>query len=245
VFSSLRVPARFAVLLTFYLGLAAGIGMEHIARRARRERARGARFAPWALFLGSAVLLYYGNAQVIDRWRGSPVRSMDSPERYHVTASREYDGYASFPARGVSTRGCYTGMEFRAADGLWVGDVPQARVPNGSLGDVARTANTITLHVTLPAEGTVVVNQTHAEGWTSSVGRVVRGPSGLVEIAGVPPGRHRIELRFFPTELPMASCLSLLGGVLAFCVLRRGRALRTPRDFFRPASLRSSARPQP
>lgn len=246
VFGSLRVPARFAVLLTFYLGLAAGLGIEHVARGMRlRRSARVSKLGPSILLALTTALLYYGNAAVIDRWRGPVLPTMDAPERYHVVAGREYGRYASFPARGVSTRGCYTGMEFKTADGVWEGDVPQARVPTGTLRSVERTANTITLDVTLAREGRVVVNQTYAVGWTASVGRAVRGPSGLIEIDAVPAGRRRIVLRFFPDELPMAASLSVLGVLLTVWVVRRGRALRTPRDFFRPAWLRTDARPQP
>ncbi|MBX3251362.1 MAG: hypothetical protein KF901_29565 [Myxococcales bacterium] len=230
VFGSLRVPARFAVFATFYLGLAAGLGVDH-AMRALTRAARGMTFAPKllsSLFLVAMTAhLYWGNAEVIDRWRNAPPPPVDHVAPYHLTPGHEYGAYASFPARGVSTRGCYTGMTFEAARGLWEGEVDQARVPGGRLLSFDRTANTMTLRVahegSEPAR--VIVNQTWAEGWTSDVGVLVRGASGLIEVEGVPPGEHVLRLEFFPSELPIAAALTLLGLLLTALVVVLPRLL--------------------
>ena len=54
---------------------------------------------------------------------------------------------------------------------------------------------------------------------------------------------HGVSAEHLMTEGPAS--LSVLGVLLTVWVVRRGRALRTPRDFFRPAWLRTDARPQP
>lgn len=234
VFGSLRVPSRFAVFLTFYLGFGAAFAMQWL-----RTRLADARLGPWAVpalvLLGTSAHLYWGNAEVIDRWReAAPPRVDRSPEQYYLTPQAEYGAYASFPARGVSTRGCYTGMTFEAARGLWEGRREQARVPGGTLHAMRRTANTITLDVEREGDAPVVLNQTWAIGWTSSLGRVERGPSGLIELHDLPSGRHEVKLRFFPEELPLTAGLTGLGfvasGVVWGVSRRRRRRERTKRN---------------
>ncbi|MCU0672990.1 MAG: hypothetical protein MUE69_09405 [Myxococcota bacterium] len=230
VFGSLRVPSRFAVLTTFYLGLSAAFAIEWLrARLAEKRATRAHALVPALLLVGMGAHLYWGNAAVIDRWRELAPPAIDPDPEYFLTSGGEYHAYASFPARGVSTRGCYTGMTFEAARGLWEGRREQARVPGGRLIAMTRTANTITLEVERDGDAPIVINQTWAVGWSSDVGRVVQGASGLIEVHDVPAGRHVITLRFFPDELPLTVGLTLAGFAMAGVVLvvarRRRRAL--------------------
>lgn len=230
VFGSLRVPSRFAVLLTFYLGLGAAFAIEWLRARLAERRAPGRSWGahalvPATLLVGMSAHLYWGNAEVIDRWREPAPPPIDRNPEYFLTSGAEYHAYASFPARGVSTRGCYTGMTFEAARGLWEGQREQARVPGGRLHDVLRTSNTIVVDLEA-GQAPVVLNQTWAEGWTSDVGRVERGATGLIELHDVPPGRCEVRLRFFPAEFPLTVGLTLVGFALSVLVLWRARRRR-------------------
>jgi len=227
VFGSLRVPSRFAVLTTFYLGLSAAFAIEWLRARLAEQRAtRAHALVPALLLVGMSAHLYWGNAAVIDRWREPAPPAIDRDPEYFLTSGGEYHAYASFPARGVSTRGCYTGMTFEAARGLWEGRREQARVPGGRLIAMTRTANTITLEVEREGDAPIVVNQTWAIGWSSEVGRTTRGSSGLIEVHDVPSGRHTITLRFFPDELPLTVGLTLAGFAMAGVVLVVARRRR-------------------
>ena len=224
-FDSLRVPSRFAVLFTFYLGLLAALSLERLqehlaAWRLRRGLDWARRVAPWVLVLGIGADVLVSNLPTIDRWRDPalpPEVLMD--RHYHLLPASQYGKYASFPALGVSNRGCYTGMEYRAASGLWEGNVPQVRIEgSGELHDEGRTANTMWADVTLEGEGgTVVFNQTWAPGWKSSVGTLEADRAGRIAVRA-DAGRHRVVARYVPRELARGAVLSVIGLVLSVLV---------------------------
>lgn len=225
IFGSLRVPSRFAVITTLYLGFAAAMGVEWLEHALTRTRlSRKLRHAALgALLLGMAAHEYWGNAELIDRWRHLPPPPIVHDATYYIAPPHFSGGSAAYPARGISGRDCYTGMEYTAAPGLWSGRVPQARVENGRLIALERTTNTITLEVEARAGARVFVNQTWAVGWTSDVGNAVRGSMGLVEIEAIPPGRSTIVLRFFPEEFPLTASTTALGFIASGLVLARAR----------------------
>lgn len=242
VYGSLRVPSRFAVLMTFYFGMAAGVGLQWAlgwlrARRWPADLFALRRAAPALIVLAVALHIAWGNGEVIARWEGPPLPSIDPSSRYVVTPFSEYGGYASFPARGVSTRGCYTGMTYPAAVGLRVGDVAQAWFVGEGREDAsvrwrARTANTMALDVAVPeAAPTLEINQTWALGWRSDVGEVVRARNGLLHVTNLPAGEHTVRLRYRPDDLGVAIALGLagVGGTLSLLLvltIRRRRARR-------------------
>ncbi|MEM1416267.1 MAG: hypothetical protein AAGH15_15270 [Myxococcota bacterium] len=211
-FDSLRVPSRFAVFLTLFLGFAAAMGFEVLLRRVRPAKLRTALGVLVPLAISVELLTAHG--PVVDRWRGAPLAELGEEEPYRLTPGNEYGGYASFPARGVSTRGCYTGMSYAAARGLREGDVPQASLRGGRVEAVSRTANTITVALEARAEATLVLNQTFAEGWEASAGEARADALGRIEVAGVPAGTSEVTLRYRPRSLRAAASLSLVGCVL-------------------------------
>jgi hypothetical protein len=231
--------------MVLYLALATALGFDALTTNLRRAESPIAHALPWLALLVMTAQLYAGNVDAIDRWREPPPPSMHHPERYHIEPG--YDRYASLPARNVSTPGCYTGMEFRAAEGLWTGDVPQARIADGRVLAMTRSVNTIRIRVAAEGSAPLVVNQTFAVGWTSNVGRAARGPTGLIEVNGLPKGVQNVVLTYFPEELPLAVTLAAVGLVLAAFVATAALRFRatTPRDFFRRASPRTASRPQP
>ncbi|MEM9070768.1 MAG: hypothetical protein AAGE52_19830 [Myxococcota bacterium] len=233
VYGSLRVPSRFAVLLIFYLALGAGLSMDRLTLALRRFHGRFRRripqLAPAFLLVVVAVQIGWGNGAVIDRWRKPTVPALDHHAEYTILNFGAYTDYATFPARNVSNRGCYTGMTaYHAARDLRVGNVPQARVRQGELRRVRRTANTITADVVLEEAGDVVFNQTWARGWESD-GRVVEATrGGSIVVRDVPAGEQRVALRYRPDDMRLALGAGALGAIATLLVLvfprRRRRA---------------------
>ena len=234
-FDSLRVPSRFAVLFTFFFGLLGALALERLheqldAWRARRGVDVARRAIPLLLVALIAADVFVSNLPTIDRWRDAPLPPEVLQDRhYHLLPASQYGKYASFPALGVSNRGCYTGMEYRAAAGLWERDVPQVRIQGtGELRDEGRTANTMWAEVTLEDDATVIFNQTWAPGWESSVGRLEADAAGRI-VVHAPPGEHRIVTRYVPRELGRSLALSAFGLLAALLVALFARRERFER----------------
>ncbi len=217
VYGSLRVPSRFAVLFLFFLALGAALSTDAIARRLAHFRGRcrvaWPRAVPLLLLLLVAGDIAWGNGKVIARWNRDPLPPIDRLADYHLLPFSAYRDYASFPARGVSSQGCYTGMTaYRAARDLVVGPRPQVRVEGGRLVTFRRTANTMTAVVEVERSGVLRFNQTWAVGWRSNVGTVEASPGGSILVRDVPAGRHTVVLRYVPDDLLAAS----VGGAIGF-----------------------------
>ncbi len=250
VFGSLRVPSRFVVVLVFFLALAAGLALDKLTRHVFRKNAPqdlpelpDAPASFWrrdlpkllalVVLVGVTVHIQSGHDKVTNRWIGAPLPAFETKPaaEYHISAER-YDGFAGFPAKNISHRGCYTGMTYAAAPGLWTGVRPQARVPSGTLQTLTRTANTITLGVDLRAPGDITINQTWAKDWTLSSDGLPPGqtitltktPHGLMVVQGLPAGQHTLHLTYAPSLFWPSAALSLLGFCAALAVVFVRRA---------------------
>lgn len=229
-FDSLRVPSRFAVLLTFYLAFAAALGSDRILTLLRPRAGWATRVLAWLVPLALTAEMLTAHAPTLDRWTNPPLEDLPDTGGYRVTSMVEYHGFASFPARGVSTRGCYTGMSYAAAPGLRVGRVAQASAAPGSARVVGRTANHIALAVDdAGSDGALLLNQTWARGWVSSAGQVRAGRDGRIRVEGLPEGAHDVVLRYVPESLAPAAATSLFGLVVLFCLLVPGPLRRGAR----------------
>jgi len=240
VYGSLRVPSRFAVLFLFYLALGAALATDALARRLAHFRGRcpvaWPRAIPAVLLVLVAGDIAWGNGRVIARWNRDPLPPIDRQADYRLLPFTAYRDYASFPARGVSNRGCYTGMTaYHAARDLVVGPRPQVRVDGGRLLAYRRTANTMTAEVQLERPGTLRFNQTWAVGWRSNLGTVEASPGGSIVVRSVPAGRHTVVLRYVPDDLLAASIGGVLGLILTLAVAffprrrrRRRRSVASP-----------------
>jgi hypothetical protein len=249
VFGSLRVPSRFVVMLVFFLALAAGLALDRWARHIlNSDHSPDAPVSPWRrhilnhipkvlaflVLVGVTAHIQSGHDKVTNRWVGAPLPAFETKPAvdYHVTGER-YDGFAGFPAKNISHRGCYTGMTYAAAPGLWTGHRPQARVPSGTLKEISRTANTITLGVDLRAPGDVVINQTWAKDWIlDSDGlppdtTLIQNPQGLMSVRGLPAGQHTLRLAYAPSQFWPSAALSLLGLCAALAVVFFRKSLST------------------
>jgi hypothetical protein len=220
VYDSLRVPSRFAVFFTLYLGLVAGLGLDAL-------RARFSKLAPatYVIIGGIFLDLLIVHFPTINRWRDPPVRTDVVSDRYYLSTLNYGQYYASFPRMHLGSRGCYEAMTFTPAKGLWTGDRPQARVVQGSgeLLDFSRTNNRVALRVRMEEPGRLLLNQNYAPGFHASVGEVVEHEGKLA--LTLPAGEHAIALRYLPSTLVPGLVLSALGLLLGLAVWRWGPSL--------------------
>ncbi|MCA9583427.1 MAG: hypothetical protein KC416_16620, partial [Myxococcales bacterium] len=239
VFDSLRVPSRFAVLATFFLAIGATGAMETARRSfAQHRRRRSGRIAYGLLMAG----LWFGLAVLVmdvmethkpqmRRWNYAALPALAQGEPYHFVSDSRYYQYASFPARNVSNRRCYSGMNYTSARGLWVGKGNQVRFRprrGGKLEAFDRTTNTITAKVTLRKDATLIFNQTYAHGWTASKGTLVPDRHRRMTVT-LPKGTHTVVLTYWPPRFLPAALGSALGLLLALLVALFGRGRRPPK----------------
>lgn len=230
-YGSLHVPSRFRVLLTLFLALLAGVGLDGLTRalrrataRARPRLARVLRGLPWVVVLAAAVDLFLVNVSFNDRWNGPPLAAPVEPAFRLVPATGYYERYARYPMRNVGTRFCYDPVPWKVSRALWVGPLPQARVEPrdvGAVTEASRTSMTLRATVRLDAAGMLVFNQTHHPELRSDVGETV-DHRGLLAVR-LPPGTHRVTVRFAPPDLPWAPLATALGMCCAGLVIRRPR----------------------
>jgi hypothetical protein len=243
VFDSLRVPTRFLVFFALYLALLAGLGLQQLLQLL--ERALPPAFARRSQRLGLAVVaalaIDFGFAQypALNHWKYHPIRSEPVSPRFYLTGLAYGDWYASFPRLNLGSRHCYEAMNFEPAQGLWLGDEPQARIVRGrgSLGAVERTSSRAWFDVDLRTPARVVINQNLAPGWRSNYGEIVSDHGRLA--LRLPAGRRRVELRYRPEMLWPSLALSALGALLALSIWRRPWSRR------RAASRSERAAPPP
>ena len=102
-------------------------------------------------------------------------------------------------------------------------------VRESSFGDFDVTANSYAFTANLKRGGFVLVNEIYYPGWQALVGgkpvQILRADHAFRALA-LPPGSHRIVMRFRPPYLLLAGLLSLitLAGLFAFFVFQRRRA---------------------
>lgn len=232
VFDNLRVPSRFAVLFNFFFALLAALALQELVDllgRLRRFRFLGwvSVVVPALIVIGATVDIFLVNVPINDRWDGAPLYALDTDDRYYVEAGRDtWTYYSSLPRMNRGSRFCNEAIAIEIPRRLWSGPGPQARLEEtgGRVIDWGRTSNTVWADVELEEPGTVLFNQRWAVDWESNVGQVRDLDHQLAVDA--PAGRHRIEVRYFPREIPPLAALFVVGSLLALLNARWGTAAR-------------------
>ena len=237
VFDSLRVPTRFVVMFLLYFSLLLGSALDawrapttrRIGRWASPMTALGwVRHAgPWLCLLWIGTSLVGHHRSVLDgMWKDPPaaVDSSKRSERFYIrVAPRAYESHMQhpappqFPSANVGTGYCYTGMAYRPAPGIWVGQTAQVRAtPNGRVESWGSTTRSLWAVVTLQQPGRAIFNQTFSPGWRADTGNLMVD-RGRIAVE-LPPGRHRVEVEYRPVLFPWAIVVSLVGCLLALLV---------------------------
>ena len=238
---NLRVPSRWQVVCTLYLGWLAGVALTHFEGWLSRKRfERGTQWikpiAPFVIAMAISIDIVATSIGVTDRWDGGPVGTAER-EAPHLVAAYNYLGeYANYPVRDVSTMECYDNVPWHRATSLWVGQVPQVRIVDADAehpGTAFQTRSADRLHsywrtnytagadVELATPGRVIFNQNYESQWHASVGTVVSDDLRLA--VDLPAGRHRVRVRFEPDDMPYSLVMSGLGVLFSMAVLVIGR----------------------
>jgi hypothetical protein len=232
VFDALRVPSRFFGVATFYLAILAGFALDALASPAspRSTMRRSAMVMAWIITLGAATDIAVVTRPIVDRWKAAPIEPALAADTFHLVHVADYNSrYARLPRENLGTTGCYEGaMRWNVAPGLWLGDVPQVRVPAPArLLESARTPSRLFADLDVPAPTRVVWNSNFDPGWQTNLGTVVDDAGRLA--VDVPAGRYRLKLRFFPALLTPALAGSALGLLTALVLWTSGRTRRALR----------------
>jgi hypothetical protein len=235
VFDSLRVPSRFLGVATFYLALLAGLGLDRLAALGapRSHARRAAVVLAWLIALGATVDIGATTRAIVDRWKEPAIGTELAAPSFHFVSVPNYSArYARLPRENLGTTGCYEGgMRWNVAPGLWLGDVPQARVPGpGRILESHRTPSRLVAELELPQPARVVWNSNFDPGWRPSRGVPVDDAGRLAIDA--PAGRYRLEVVFRPPLLWPSLALSAVGCLLALLLVSSRRlrfALRLER----------------
>jgi uncharacterized membrane protein YfhO len=231
-FISMRVPARFRLLLVLFIACWVALAIDRLPRLLERF-AGGTRLAHTARVVVTAIALFAAgdvaghSVDVIDsQWNGpTPTRPTPST-RLHLGGAN----LAQFIDQPRQNRGrleCWEEWVPYKAAALWTGDLPQAKATsaNATVYSVDRTQNSFRVDVEASEPATLLFNTSWARGWRTDVG-VAREEAGQLAVE-VPPGHHRVKVWYWPVGLTaglVITGLGLVGALVGLVHKRRGPA---------------------
>lgn len=224
IFGTLRYPERFLVPASVFLVELAALGLAVLlARTWRRPSPRW----EWAA-LAACALVVGGWGLQVRMFDGMARRALMMPMPEDVEqpfaqarGNRWAQGY--FLALNRGSIACGEAWPVPMSERLR-GDLPQEEYleapASGSARRVEWTPNRVEVDVEAAQAAVLLVNQNWHPGWKASVGEVV-SRDGLLGVQ-LPPGRHRVVLRFLPRSAWGGAAVSLLAGAgLAWLAWRR------------------------
>ncbi|MCS6915868.1 MAG: hypothetical protein NZ890_21910 [Myxococcota bacterium] len=231
VFSALRVPSRFEILVVLALALLSAHGWDAVA--ARLDLRAGRRTAVAALLL--LAVAADGALYTAQSFRGVftvPLRPPAGPQPfYHIEGHWMTMRQDIFAGRG--TLGCDEEAPLQRAEALDVGPVPQERLLDPAAGEVISSQwspNRRVITVDLQRETWLLINSNWNEHFKSHPGRITKVAGRLaVDLSGLGPGRHTITVRYAPRSFYLGAVLSALSLPLALAVFVWMRWLRRRR----------------
>lgn len=211
IYDSLRVPSRFAMFVTFYLALCAGLAFDALLTRLPRPRLAHALawLASCAVFIDLVVVAW----PIAGLWREKPLIREPVAAEFHMVRYDYYRYNASFPAMNLGTPTCYAGgMNWPESSSLWLGPQPQLHLSSPRAGRIVSWSSTPhsfrgTVELSMPAR--VLFNQNYSPDYHTRSGVLVddRGRLALT----LPAGKHAIEVRYRPAELLPSAAVSGTG----------------------------------
>ena len=241
LYTTLRYPERFLVLLGLSVATLSAQGVSLAEAYARTPRARASsmrRRASVAVFALASLALVVGVGPLVAQHAlHDKTRSLTTPPE------REEPTPAFHQARGNRWALAYYEPMERGSLSCWEAyPVPESALLRGDLRSEERvvepgagtvnerrwTPDALDLDVSLSRPATVSINQNWHPGWRSNVGEV-RSDRGLLTLA-LPAGEHAVSLRFEPRSALGGGLASLVAlSVLAFVAWRAARAPRVTR----------------
>ncbi len=224
IFGTLRYPERFLVPAGLFLAELAALGLAVLLVRGWRSPLPRWR---WAAVAACAAVGVGWGVQVqgfvnLTRWaRTVPVPEDVEQPFAQARGNRWAQGY--FLALNRGSIACGEAWPVPMS-GRLRGDLPQEEYLEepaaGSARRVEWTPNRVEVDVEAARAAVLLVNQNWHPGWKASVGEVV-SRDGLLGVS-LPPGQHRVVLRFLPRSgLGGAAVSALAWAGLAFLAWRR------------------------
>jgi hypothetical protein len=234
LYSQLRDPQRFSMVISFFLALAVARSLTAIEDLPGKiAHSLLARFQAWRRKIVSEQLPFYarivtgaiGAVAVVmlgyltckllvldDRMHQTPF-TQDPPlaakQDFHQARGNRWDAQVWAPA-GRGTLQCFEETAFDQSPALR-GDLAKEEFSADATTTVDRiswTPNRIKVHVHATSETSLTVNQNFAKGWSSSVGNV-DAVNGELTVAQIPAGDHDVELRYDDRALDVGILISI------------------------------------
>jgi len=254
-FKSMRVSARFRLVLCIFIAAYVGVAMDRIPQVLHRffgnRVSRVARTIVCGLaLLGAGDVMGVTGELVATRFGGAPEHAVRPSTRLYYEGpdiAQDIDQ----PLQNRGRRSCALAWAFSAEAATWAGDLPQARAKDAWVKiEVAnRTQNTFTIDYVAERPGRILVNSGYERGWRSDVGTV--GAENLLLVVDVPAGRGQAHLSYVPKGLVSGAFISLLAfiGVVLFFGRARffpenGRVRRALHARLKPLLSRLERRPK-
>jgi len=239
VLRDLRVPSRHLVLLVFFLALLAGIGCQAVLDwLAARRPAAAAVLGPLLLAIAGLDAAAYTHVLFRGVFTVALPSPREAPPFYHVEGHWSRMRELMFDGYGVLR--CDEEAPLQRAVSLDAGNVPQARLV-GSAGTIVEerfSPNVRTATVDLQQEGGLLLlnsnwNEHFRLAGADSQHRIRRIDGRLaVDLGGLLPGRHTLQVIYAPRSFTVGLVLSLLAWPLALALFftgwRAGSEARSP-----------------
>jgi hypothetical protein len=225
VFSALRYPERYLIVVGLVAAIAAANGVRSLEIAARRRM-----WARVALALGAVLLLANAGFLLLDFHAVASKRLLKPPAPEIVRPFQQ--------ARGNRWLAAYYAPMSRGSLSCWDAyPVPMSSALRGDLasdeylldpgaGSVVRrrwTPNAIDIDVALTRPTELLINQNFHPGWHSDT-EGVDNYNGLLAV-GLPTGVNHVRLRFRPRSAIAGAVSSLVAVLGAFWFIRRSRRL--------------------
>ena len=225
-YDSLRVPARWGIVVSLQMALLFGASVHAFMRMLAAEGEGGGRRARVAALV--VVGAVWADQATHNRWLWSPGFGSAPPagpmQTFRQEAGSPYHAFAA-TRQNVGTIECYENVQVQRARHLWRGPADQVRLyqGRGSATLVEFTPNRWTFQANLNTDGLVLLNMNHHSPWqvTSGVGDVVNvdGQLGV----SLPAGSHTVVVAYRPRGLAGFGVLSALTWVAGLALLFRRR----------------------
>ena len=234
IFDSLRVPARYGVVVVFYVALIFGVFInwldfraEDWARRFRHRPKRAWLLQRLALFALLVVGLDMGITNARLWWPGFRIKAPPAKTQDFFQGRGNGNDQWWRVTQNEGTPHCYEVNPVPTAKGLWYGPGPQMRLQNPQLGeirDIVFSPNRWSAEVQLSAPARLIVNQNFQRFWQldSSPGTLVNAQGQLA--VDLPAGTQQVVLRYWPDHLGVfigLSLFSLFASLGAWGIMQR------------------------
>lgn len=246
LYSQLRDPQRFTMIISFFLALATALALTAIEDSPEKlVHSVVARFQTWRkkivtdrlpLFVrfacglvGALAVASLGalacKILILDDRMHETQFTQDAPlvakQDFHQARGNRWDAQVWAPAnRG--TLQCFEETSFSQSSALR-GDLQKEEFstdPATTVDRISWSPNRIKVHVHAIAQTSITVNQNFASGWSSSEGKVASA-DGELTVTSIPAGDHDVELRYDDRALDFGIAISIfttLGAAALFAL---------------------------